>query len=66
MSIKTTHTINRQTSIEVIINKINECSNEQLSNILEEFDESYFRNYIVYDNIPDENGNFVIRNINDF
>lgn len=66
MSIKTTHDIDRQTAIAVILSKINNCSNNQLANILEEFDESYFRNYFVYDNLPNENGNFVIKSIGDF
>lgn len=66
MSIKTTHDIDRQTAIAVIVSKINTCSNDQLANMLEEFDESYFRNYFVYDNLPNEDGNFVIKTVSDF
>lgn len=66
MSIKTTHDIDRQTAIAVIVSKINNCSNDQLANMLEEFDESYFRNYIVHDSLPDEDGNFVIKTVSNF
>jgi hypothetical protein len=66
MSIKTTHHIDRQTALAVIVSKINNCSNDQLANILEEFDESYFRNYLVYDNLPDKDGNYVIKTVSDF
>lgn len=66
MSIKTTHHINRRTAIAVIVSKINNCSNDQLENMLEEFDESYFRNYYVYDSLPDEEGNYVIKTVSDF
>jgi len=66
MSIKTTHDIDKQTAIAVIVSKINNCSNERLANMLEEFDESYFRNYIVYNSLPNEDGNFVIKTVGDF
>lgn len=69
MSIKATHDIDRATAISVIINKINECSNDQIANMLEEFDESYFRNYAVHDVLPDVSSEyemFTIRNFNEF
>lgn len=64
MSIKSTYNIDRETAIEVINNKINSCSNEELSEILECFKESYFRNYWVFDNLPD--GDTVIRSVDEF
>lgn len=66
MGIKSTFDIDRQTAIAVIVSKINNCSNEQLENILEEFDESYFRNYIVHDYLPDEDEDRVIKTVSDF
>ena len=68
MSIKSTYNINRQTAIIIIISKIHSCTNEQLGNILEEFEESYFRNYEVFDNIPDcyKDWDNTIQNIYDF
>ncbi len=66
MGIKSTHDIDRQTAIAVIVSKIHECSNQQLANILEEFDESYFRNYMVFDQLPDEDGYMVIKDIKEF
>ena len=69
MSIKTTHDIDRQTAIAVIVSKINSCTNDQLANMLEEFDESYFRNYFVYDDLSESNqddGNYVIKTVNEF
>ena len=66
MSIKTTHDIDRQTSIDIILSKIHSCTNDQLANMLEEFDESYFRNYFVYDELPNEDGNYVIKTVSDF
>lgn len=65
MSIKTTYDIERETAIAVIISKINNCSNEQLANMLEEFDESYFRNYIVHQKLPEDN-NYRINSVLDF
>ncbi len=65
MGIKSTHYITRQTAIAVIVSKINECSNQQLANMLEEFDESYFRNYIVFDQLPDDDY-MVIKDIKEF
>ena len=45
MGIKSTYDIERSTALAVILSKLHECSNEQLANMLEQFDESYFRNY---------------------
>lgn len=44
MGIKSTFDISRDTAIEIILNKLESCNNKQLANMLEEFDESYFRN----------------------
>ena len=69
MSIKTTHDIDRQTAIAVIVSKINSITNDQLANMLEEFDESYFRNYFVCDDLSGSNqddGNYVIKTVNEF
>ena len=67
MGIKSTYDIDRQTAIAVIVSKVNSCTNEQLASMLEEFDESYFRNYIVYDQLPDEPDEYrTIRNFGEF
>ena len=67
MSIKSTYDIDRQTAIAVIITKIHNCTNKQLANMLEEFDESYFRNYIVYDQLSEEADiERTIKNISEF
>lgn len=67
MSIKSTYDIDKQTAITIIISKVMSCTNEQLENMLEQFEESYFRNYIVHDQLPTElDNNRVIRNFNDF
>lgn len=67
MGIKSTYSIERKTAIAVIVSKINSCSNEQLANMLEEFEESYFRNYIVYDSLPDDTyEDRIIRNFGEF
>ncbi len=54
MGIKSTYDIERQTAIAVIVSKVNSCTNEQLASMLLDFEESYFRNYIVYDELPEE------------
>lgn len=67
MGIKSTYNIDRKTAIAVIVSKINNCTNEQLANILEEFDESYFRNYIVYDKLQEEADEYrTISNFSEF
>jgi hypothetical protein len=70
MGIKSTFSIDRQTAIAVILNKISNCTNEQLEIMLEAFDESYFRNYHVYNELPDEsdesNEYRIIKNVEDF
>lgn len=66
MGIKSTYDIERELAINIILNKINECSNEQLSNILEEFNESYFRNYKVYNYLPNEFSDRAIKTFSEF
>lgn len=68
MGIKSTFDIDRQTAITIIVSKVYSCTNDQLANILEEFEESYFRNYTVCDKLPDviDDDCRVIRNINEF
>lgn len=67
MGIKSTFDIDRQTAIAVIVSKVISCTNEQLENMLEEFEESYFRNYIVYDQLPDKPDKYrTIRDFSDF
>jgi hypothetical protein len=67
MGIKSTYNIDRQTAINVIMSKIHYSTNEQLADMLESFEESYFRNYIVYDQLPNEVDDYrTIKNIRDF
>jgi hypothetical protein len=67
MGIKSTYDIERQTAIAIIVNKIYNSTNKELEDILEQFEESHFRNYIVYDILPDDTDEFrVIRHTTDF
>ncbi len=67
MGIKNTYDIDRQTAIAVIVSKINSCTNEQLANMLLNFDESYFRNYCVENELPKEHEySRMIKTVNDF
>ena len=67
MSIKTTHDIDRQTAIAVIVSKINNCTNDQLANMLEAFEESHFRNYCVFDQLHDSDiYSYRIRTVDEF
>ena len=68
MGIKSTFDIERETAIDIILGEVIYCTNQQLSNILDEFDKSYYRNYIVYNELPDDNPyrNRIIRNISKF
>ena len=54
MGIKSTFEIDRQTAIAVIVSKVNNCTNDQLASMLLDFEESYFRNYIVCDELTEE------------
>ncbi len=69
MGIKSTHDITRETAMAVLMSKIPILTDEQLENILEEFEESYYRNYSIVDEIdePDENGYpLAIRSVHEF
>lgn len=71
MGIKSTYDIDRQTALAVILSKIYGCTNEQLASMLLDFEESHFRNYSVYDELPEvEEGeqyfDRVIRSVDDF
>lgn len=54
MGIKSTYYISRETSISVILSKLHSLDNESLGNILEEFEESTYRNYSVSDTLLDD------------
>lgn len=66
MGVKSTYDIDRQTAIAVIASKVNSCTNKQLANMLEEFEESHFRNYVVFDQLPEEYNYRTIRYVGDF
>lgn len=67
MGIKSTYHIDRQTALSIIVGKIAGCTNEQLASMLEEFEESHFRNYIVEDQVGSRlDDNRVIRNVSEF
>ena len=67
MGIKSTYDIERETAINVIISKLHTCTNNQLGEMLEVFDESYFRNYMVYDSLPDDSDDYrIIKTVEDF
>lgn len=65
MSIKSTYDIERKLAIDIIISKVNECTNEQLANMLLEFDESYYRNYQVHDKLEGDSW-WTIKTVDDF
>ena len=67
MGYKNTYEIDRATALAVIANNITSCTNEQLEQMLEEFNESEFRNYMVCDHISeDEVTNRIIKSVSDF
>lgn len=67
MGIKSTYTIDKKTALAVIVSKITECTNEQLASMLLDFEESHFRNYIVSDELPEDDGSSkVIRTVDMF
>jgi hypothetical protein len=67
MGIKSTYDIDRQTAIAVIVSKINSCTNEQLASMLLDFEESYFRNYSVYNELPEQDEySRAIKTVDDF
>lgn len=67
MGIRSTHYISRETSISVILSKLHSLDNESLGNILEEFEESTYRNYSVSDTLSDDElGGFSINNLEEF
>lgn len=66
MGIKTTYNISRQTAIDVVKSKIDNATNEELEEILLGFKESYFRNYSVSDELPNDGWDYVISDVDDF
>lgn len=54
MGVKATFGIKRNLALEIIKSKIDNCTNEQLGEILEEFEESELRNYDVVDEFPED------------
>ncbi len=69
MGIKSTYDITRETAIRIIQSKIYNCTDEQIEMMLEQFDESYFRNYSIVAEIPEkENEEYdrSIRRVEDF
>ena len=67
MGIKSTYDIDRSTAIEVITSKVYGCTNEQLASMLLDFNESYFRNYCVWNQLPKEDKyGMIIESVEDF
>lgn len=69
MFTKQTADIDKKTAIEVITYKVKYCSNEELADMLNMLEESYFRNHKVHENLPDnidQTSSRVIRSIKDF
>ena len=66
MSIKTTHDITRELAIRIILEKLDNATNDELSEMLECFEESYFRNYNVVNQLPSEKYMFTIETIEQF
>lgn len=65
MGVKSTYEIDRETAMEVIDAKLHECTDNELALILENFNYSEFRNYIVVEQLgtPD---NRQITSLEDF
>jgi len=66
MGYKSSYDIERKTALQVIKSRLNELDNKSLAYILEEFKESYFRNYFVVDSFSDENEDTQIKSIEEF
>lgn len=66
MGYKTTYDIDRETAIQVIMSKVWQKSNKELEDILEEFDESGLRNFIVHHELPDDSESYRIENMGQF
>lgn len=64
MSIKTTHSITREFAINIILKKINDCTNEQLENVVEEVINNDFYNFIIVPEDKLKYENFKLDNIN--
>lgn len=54
MSIKTTHSVTRDFAIKVILSKLDDLSDEQLSNVLEEVIHNGFYNFTIVNSIENE------------
>lgn len=66
MGIKSTYTITREVTLQVIFSKLSSASNEELADILENFKESYYRNYQVVDDESELDEDRTIESIEDF
>lgn len=66
MSIKTTYEISRQLAFNIILKKLDSCTNKELGDLLEAFKESEFRNYIVRDSLPIDRYRYTIETEKDF
>lgn len=68
MGVKSTYDISREVALEVIHAKLSSLSNYALGNILEEFEESQFRNYNVVDWQPEaeDDEDRIITSMEDF
>lgn len=47
MGVKNTHFITRETALAIMHSKLQEVPDESLADMLEDFPESHFRNYII-------------------
>lgn len=65
MSIKSTYAIKRDLAKKIILSKIHTCTDTELERILEAFEESYLRNYIITDDLNKINS-FNIKTIKEF
>ena len=66
MGYKSSYDIERKTALQIIQSRLNELDNKSLAYILEEFEESHFRNYCVVDSFSDENEDTQIKSIEEF
>ena len=55
MGAKSKHDISRALAIEIIKERVGTCTNAQIANMLEEFDESAYISYEVYDELSSVN-----------
>jgi hypothetical protein len=66
MGIKGTYKISREVAQQVVITKLYSMTDQELADVLEMFNESYFRNYCITDNNENTEDHMIIRSVSEF